>query len=120
MDIFIMWMAPIAAICIGIIVLTAFFTVLGAIKDRFPSVKYIKIKKLLKDSDFVTIHLTSGKAISNVKFVGFTDPSSFKGIPYQLANMVVYESTDGRRILVRADTIRMMEQQETSKSNLPM
>jgi multicomponent Na+:H+ antiporter subunit F len=96
---------------IGIMALAVFFTVLGAIKDRFSSSKFIKIKKLLNQPEKVTLHLASGKTVADVHFVGFTDPASLKGVPYQLSNMVVFETTDGRRVLLRADTIRMMEEQ---------
>jgi hypothetical protein len=42
--------------------------------------------------------------------VGFTDPNSMKGVPYQLNNMVVFETTGGKRVLLRADTLRMIEE----------
>jgi hypothetical protein len=111
MENFIMWMGPIGAICIGVMALALFFTFLGRIKDRFSSAKFIKIKKLLNQPEMVTLHLASGKTVSDVHFVGFTDPASLKGVPYQLSNMVVFETTDGRRVLLRADAIRMMEEQ---------
>ena len=111
MGIFIMWMGPIGAICIGIMALAVFFTLLGLVKDRFSSSKFIKIKKLLNQPETVTVHLSSGKTVPNVRFVGFTDPASLKGVPYQLSNMVVFETTDGRRVLLRADAIRIMEEQ---------
>lgn len=111
MNIFIEWMAPIAAICIGIMILAGFFSIIGMIKDRFSTVKYFKMKKFLKDSDCVSILLSSGKSVSNVRFVGFTDSSSFKGLPYSLANMLICETQDNRRIMIRADTIRMIEQE---------
>ena len=112
MDTFIIWISAIAAICIGIVVLALFFTALNVVKDRFSSSKFVKIKQVLNNSELVTVHLSSGKTLSDLKFVGFADPSSFKGgVPYQLANMVVFESVDGRRILLRADAIRIMEEQ---------
>jgi hypothetical protein len=118
MNIFIEWMAPIAAICIGIIVLAVFFSLLGAIKNRFSSVKYLKFKKILKDADLVTVHLSSGKSVSGVRLVGFTDASSLKGIPYPLTNMALCETPEGRKFLIRADTIRMLEQQETQHTEI--
>ncbi len=118
MNTFIEWMAPIAAICIGIIVLTIFFSLLGAIKDRYASVKYLKFKKVLKESDLVTVHLSSGKSVSGVRFVGFTDASSVKGVPYSLTNMALCETPEGRKYLIRADTIRMLEQQKTQQTGI--
>jgi hypothetical protein len=112
MDIFIMWMGPIGAICIGIITLSLFFNVVGAIKGRFASAKFIKIKNLLTQPENVTVHLSSGKTVSDVRFIGFTDPASLKGVPYQLSNMVVFEASDGRRLLLRADAIRIIEEKK--------
>ncbi len=112
MEIFIMWFSPIVAICLGIMMLGVFFTLLGRFRGQFSSATFIKIKKLLNQSDFVTVYLTAGKTISDVRFVGFTDSQSLKGVPYQLSHLVVFETADGRRILLRADAIKMIEEQK--------
>lgn len=111
MDDFITWLAGIGAICIGIMALAIFFSILQGIKNRLAgTTKCIKIKKLFDRAENVTVHLSSGKVVSDVRFVGFTDPGSLKGVPYHLAHMAVFEATDGRRVLLRADAIRMMEE----------
>ncbi len=112
MNIFSMWMGPIAAICIGIMALTVFFKIISYIGDRVSPVKQIKIKKLLSQSELVTTHLTSGDKIPNLKFIGFTDTGSVKGVPYELTNLVTFEKPDGTTILVRANRIKMIEGQK--------
>ena len=112
MEIFIMWMGPIGAICIGIMVLTVFFKTIGYLGDRVSPVKHIKIKKLLSQSELVTAHLTSGDEIPNLKFIGFTDTGSVKGVPYELTNLVTFEKPDGTTVLVRANRIKMIEGQK--------
>ena len=120
MDIFIMWMAPIAAVCIGIMVLTVFFRIIGYLGDKVSPVKHIKIKKLLSQSELVTAHLTSGDKIPNLKFIGFTDSTSVKGVPYELTNLVTFEKPDGSKMLVRANRIKVIEgqKQEISEPNI--
>jgi len=112
MDIFIRWMGPIAAICIGIMVLTVFFKIISYIGDRVSPVKHIKIKKLLSQSELVTAHLTSGDKIPNLKFIGFTDTGSVKGVPFEMTNLVTFEKPDGVTVLVRANRIKMIEGQK--------
>jgi hypothetical protein len=111
MDTFLNWFGPIVALCIGVMMLAVFFTALAWVKDRLSPSRSIKIKGFLNKTDRVTLHLSRGETLENVRFVGFTDPSSFKGgIPYQLSNMVILESHSGERILLRADSIRSIRQ----------
>src|SRR2546428_7793334 len=111
METFLNWFGPIVAVCVGIMILAVFFTALAAVKERLSPSRSIKIKGFLKKADRVTVLLNRGEALENVRFVGFTDPSSFKGgIPYQLSNMVILESSSGERILLRADSIRSIRQ----------
>ena len=110
METFIMWISVIGAICIGIMALAIFFTLLNAIQRRFSKTAIIKLKGIFKTSELLNVHLNGAKIVSRVKFVGFTDPNSMKGVPYHLNNMVVFETTDGKRVLLRADTIRMIEE----------
>jgi len=110
MESVITWASAIGSLCLGIMVLAVFFSILNSIKNRFTSAKYIKIKGFLKDSELVDVHLTSGKLIENVRFIGITDPASLKGnIPYQLTNMIVFETSDNRRIMLRGDLIKIIE-----------
>jgi hypothetical protein len=53
--------------------------------------------------------------LENFQFVGFTEQNSAKGvIPYQLASMAVFESETGSRAMVRADSIRMIEEMDAT------
>ena len=110
METFNLWISGISAICIGVMALAVFFSVLNGIQRRFAKTPFIKLKGVFNQSELLNVHINGGKTVSRVKFVGFTDPNSMKGVPYQLNNMAVFEHTDGKRILVRADTIRMIEE----------
>ena len=104
----------VGAIVLGIVILASFFKVVGLLQAKMSSPGIIKVKGLLKDAAWINVHLAGGKLLERVKFVGFTDHASAKGghIPYQLSNMVVLERTAGKRILVRADTVKMIEEVE--------
>lgn len=111
METFLIVLGPVLALCSGVIILAVFFNVMNAIKDRLSPAKTIKIKKFLNDADRVTLELNRGQKIENVRFLGFTDSSNYKsGLPYQLLNMVILETTDKERILLRADSIRSIRQ----------
>jgi len=110
METFIIWISVIGAICIGVMALAVFFSILNGIQRRFSKTSFIKLKGVFNQSELLSVHINGGKTISHVKFVGFTDPNSMKGVPYQLNNMAVFEHPDGKRVLLRADTIRMIEE----------
>ena len=104
----------VAAISAGIIILTIFFTGLSYVKRLFGGASIVKMKGFLKDGKLVNVHLSNGRIIEKVRFVGFTDQSSAKNlnIPYQLSSLVVLESAKGARILVKADAVRTIEEVE--------
>jgi hypothetical protein len=110
METFLNSISIIGALCIGIIILSIFFTLLSSGKRRFSQVNIVKLDGLFKTSDFLNVHLSCGRSVSHVKFIGFTDSESMKGIPHQLTNMVVFENAYGKRVLLRPDSIRMMEE----------
>ena len=110
METFTLWISVISAICIGIMALAIFFALLNSVRRRFLKTAIIKLKGLFDVSKPLNVYINSGKSISNVKFIGFTDPDSMKGVPHQLNNMVVFENADGNRILLRPETIRMIEE----------
>jgi len=116
MDTFIIWISGIGAICIGVMVLATLFTLLSAIKQRFSKTAIIKLKGIFKTTEWLNVHLSGGKTVLHVRFVGFTDPNSMKGVPYHLNNMVVFENADAKRILLRVDTIRMIEETHADAS----
>ena len=104
----------VAAISAGIIILAIFFTALGYVKRLFGGASIVKMEGFLKDGKFVNVHLSDGRVIEKVRFVGFTDQSSVKNmnIPYQLSSLVVLESGKRARILVKADAVRTIEEIE--------
>jgi hypothetical protein len=103
----------VAAICIGIIVLTAFFTAVGHFKSKTLGFDILKLKGFIKDGKLINVYLNGGKSVLRVRFVGFTGQSVGKGgVPYQLSNMVVLETVKGSRVLVRSDSVSMIEEVE--------
>src|SRR6516164_8275622 len=104
----------VGAVVLGIVILTTFFKVVGLLQIKMGAPALIKMKGFLKDAAWINVHLAGGKVLERVRFVGFTDHSSAKGgrIPYQLANMVVLETSAGKRILLRSDAVKMIEEVE--------
>jgi hypothetical protein len=87
-----------------------FFKVLGVVSDRLSPTRDIRIKGFLKQAEFVTLRMHRGETLENVRFIGSMDTRSLRGMPYQLANMVIVETTSGERILLRPDGIRSIRQ----------
>lgn len=117
MEYFLNWLGAIGAICLGIMALAVFFTVLSAVNSRLAPARYVKLKGLLKGAEVVDVHLTSGKVMEALSFVGFMDAASTKGgLPYQLQNMVVFEKSDHRRVMLRGDLIKIIETRGAGES----
>jgi hypothetical protein len=113
MDTFYQVFGFVAALCVGIIILTVFFTAVGHFKRATRGFDVVKLKGFIKDGKFINVYLNGGKSVLGVRFVGFTDQSAGKGgVPYQFSNMVVLETTKGARVLIRADSVRMIEEVE--------
>ncbi|MBC8094275.1 MAG: hypothetical protein H7Y43_00550 [Akkermansiaceae bacterium] len=111
MDTFYQVFGFVAAICIGIIVLTAFFTAIGYFKSKTRGFDILTLKGFIKDGKLINVYLSGGKSVLGVRFIGFTDQSAGKGgVPYQLSSMVILETTKGSRVLIRADSVRMIEE----------
>src|ERR1700733_880013 len=104
MDVFLSTFGGVAALCLGVIILAIFFSLLGYLNRLAGGNKLIKFRGLLKDAAWVNVHLVGGNTLARMKFVGFTDPPSAKGnIPFQLRNMVVLENDHGLRTLIKAE-----------------
>ena len=113
MDTFYQVFVFVAALCAGIIMLTVFFTAVGYFKRATRGFDVVKLKGFIKDGKLINVYLSGGKSVLGVRFVGFTDQSAGKsGVPYQFSSMVVLETTKGARVLIRADSVRMIEEVE--------
>ncbi|MFH1747443.1 MAG: hypothetical protein ABIG44_10415 [Planctomycetota bacterium] len=111
MEYFIQWLSAIGAICIGVMLLAAFFMITSAIGRRVSSAKTVLVKGFLPEAKRVDVILTSGKVIKSVTFQGFTSRASEKNhVPHHLANMAVFHDANGRRIMIRPDSIRIIEE----------
>jgi hypothetical protein len=112
MEAFIIAISIVGSIVVGIIVLTLFMKFMRMMESKMGSPGLIKMSSFLKDATKVNVHLSGGRILEDVKFIGFTDQSSMKGghLPYHLAHMVVLENSAEKRILIRADSIKMIEE----------
>lgn len=102
----------VAALCAGIIILAVFFTALSYFKRVVRGPGVVTVSGFIRDGKWVSVQLTGGRALQRVRFIGFSEQNSAKGgaIPYQLSSMAVFETEQEARILVRADSIRMIEE----------
>src|SRR5260221_3634595 len=111
MDTFYQVFGFVAAICIGIIVLTAFFTAVGYFKRKTRGFDILKLKGFITDGKLINVYLSGGKSVLGVRFIGFTDQSAGKGgVPYQLSSMVILETTKSSRVFICAESVRMIEE----------
>jgi len=93
----------------GIVFLTLFFKVVGWVSAK-SSPKRIKFKGVLDDYTLCTVHAAGGTTFENVRMIGFTDSAPAKGpFPYELRGMVILEHSDGKRTMIQAKNIRMIE-----------
>src|SRR5688572_28688249 len=93
----------------GIVFLTLFFKLVGWMSSK-SAPNRIKFKGVLDDHTLCTVHAAGGTTFENVRLIGFTDSASAKGpVPYELHGMVILEHSDGRRTMIQAKNIRMIE-----------
>ena len=95
----------------AIIVLALFFKFMGWVSRQSPArPTRIGFKGILDDKTRATIHLSNGTSFEDACLLGFTDSESIKGhFPYELQGMVILGLPDGRKVLVQAKLIRMIE-----------
>jgi hypothetical protein len=110
-DAFIKTAGVVSGLCVGIIILTLFFTALNFLKGKLAGDKVVKMQTFIQDATLVNVHLVGGNSLERMRFIGFTNRGSVKGnVPFQLTNMVVLESEQGLRTLIRADSIKMIQE----------
>ena len=103
----------VAAVCLGVMILTLFFNGISYLKNHTSGFEVVTMKGFIKDGRLVNIHLSNGTVYRGVRFVGFTDQSSAnKSVPYPLAQMVVCETVNGARVLFRPEAVRIIEETE--------
>ncbi len=111
MDTFIQTFGFVAALCFGVIILAVFFTCLGYFKRAIHKSWIVAVSDFVRQGKRVCVQLRSGRMIPKVRFLGFTESSSANGaIPHQLSCMAVFESEQGHRLLIRADSIATIEE----------
>lgn len=92
----------------AIIVLVLFAKLMSWLGSKGP--KRLAFKGILDEDTPATVHLTNGSTFENVRLVGFTDASHQKGaFPYELHNLLILQHPDGKRTLIPAKNVRMIE-----------
>jgi hypothetical protein len=96
---------------LSIIVLSVFFLLLARLSAARIKQDSIPMSGVLTKDSWVTVHVSGAKPFERVRFIGFTNNQ----LPYYLSNMVILESAEGRRYLIREKVIKMivMEPQAT-------
>lgn len=101
----------VAAICLGIMSLTLFYTVIGFLKRTLQGTSVLSGSGFVRSGKIVRVHLRDGHVTSKVRFIGFSDSSTKNvAIPHQLSSMMVFETEAGARLMIRADSIKMIEE----------
>ncbi len=95
----------------AIMLLTVFFKLIGwAGRRSAGDVGRLAFKGVMNERTPVTVHLVNGKTLDDVRLLGMTEPGSDKWpAPFELRGMAVLEFADGRRLLLRAKLIKMIE-----------
>lgn len=100
----------VGAVTIAIIVLVLFFKGIAAVGGLRRG-KVRMVEGLLSPDRAVDVTLTNGRVIAGVQFIGVSDASGMKdGMPYQLSQLLVFQRSDGSRVYVRPDSIRLIEE----------
>lgn len=111
MDVFYQVFGFVAAVCLGIMILTGFFTAISFFKRTKRGFNVLPQKGFVRDGKQIHVHLRSGKSLQGMGFVGFIDQSSGNsGVPFPFLGMLVLVNTQGSRVLIRADSVMMLEE----------
>ncbi len=101
----------VAALCAGVIILALFFTGLGYFKLAIRETGVVAVGGFVRYGKQVNVYLRDGHITRKVRFIGFSESSSANGtIPHQLSCMAVFEAETGSQLLIRPDSIKMIEE----------
>tara|TARA_R100000027_G_C2248156_1_gene93737 strand:+ start:434 stop:817 length:384 start_codon:yes stop_codon:yes gene_type:complete len=111
MESFYSTLGVIVAICIGIMILAVFFTTLSAIKGKFRKPSILKVEGFLNETKKVNLYLNRGHVLRDVTFIGMVDQEQVKNnLPYQFIGMIIIEDSEGKRSMIKSETVRMIEE----------
>ncbi len=110
METFYVTLGFVVAVCIGVMLLTAFFQGINLLKRRAQPFEIVKLKQLVDGHKTVTVHLTGGKFFPRLRFIGFADSKHSDGVPYPLTQMVVCETATGARVLFSPRAVKAIEE----------
>jgi hypothetical protein len=102
----------IGAVVLGIMVLTVFVKLLGRLERGSwrLGVKEVAVEGLFGEKGTVTVRLSDGAVIEDVRIAGLTDTSGAQNLRLQeFDRMVILEHADGRRTVIPPKSIRRIE-----------
>jgi hypothetical protein len=100
----------VAALCAGIIILGVFFTGLGYFRRTVGGSTVLRLKGFVREGKLINVDFGAGKSLHDVRFIGFTQGGGKGGVPFALVGMLIFETTNGSRILVPSKSVRMIEE----------
>jgi hypothetical protein len=98
-----------AGITVGVMALSLFFRGLDGLFAK-PKAEMITFEDVLKRGTLATVHMAGDKMFERVRFVGVPNAETTRSyLPYELNGMVIFDDEKGRRLLVRAENVQLIE-----------
>ncbi len=112
MQLFYDTLSVVLAISAGIMILSVFFWGLAKIASRLHDPKLLQVEGILNKGQRINIHFNRNQTMTDVRFTGIvTQKNTANGaLPHHFIGMLIIEDSEQKRFLIKADTIRMIEQ----------
>lgn len=108
---FVQTISVIGPIVLAIVFLTLFFKLSARVERKSTGEgNPYKFRGVVDKNTRVTVHLNNQNSFENVLLVGFINSGTGKvAMPYEWQNLVILEEPDGRRFLIPAKQLKMIE-----------
>ena len=97
---------------LGVMTLSTFYRIMAWLGSDGRAPEPVALRGVLNENTLATVHMNGAERFENVRIVGFTNEMGYKTrqpLPYDLGSLVILEDKAGKRFLVRAKAIRMIE-----------
>lgn len=100
------------AVCIAavVMILTVFFNWQTKHSSRQPGVDVAKVEDIFDPAKFYDIMLNSGQMLQGLQFDGMVRLTGDNDLASPLRGMAVLRYDDGRKVILRMDTVRVFEE----------
>jgi len=98
-------------VVLAIVFLTLFFKIAARVERKSTGEgNPYKFRGMVDKNTRVKVHLNNQKSFDDVLLIGFINPGTGKiAMPYEWQNLVILEEPNGRRFLIPAKQLRMIE-----------